>query len=344
MTLYLNTIVHADALTFLRGLPDKCVQTCVTSPPYFGLRDYGVVGQIGMEAAPAEYVAAIVNVFREVWRVLCDDGTLWLNLGDSYASSGKGGQSKRNRSANWQPTCSNKGVTYSLPPKSRMMIPARVAIALQDDGWVLRDEIVWSKPSVMPESVTDRTTKAHEMIYMLAKQSRYYYDAAAIAEPAQDWGSRDRSNGKYTSGIVPISGGKHHSLTGGNFSKKYAAAQPHHGGESHRKPYLTRNKRSVWTINAEPFKGAHFATFPPALITPCILAGSPIGSVVLDPFMGSGTTALVARYHGRQYIGCELNAEYITIAQERLRLPFEPRHTPVNDDVSDLPMFAAHTD
>lgn len=334
----LDTITHADALTFLRSLPDQCVQTCVSSPPYFGLRDYGADGQIGLEPTPAEYVAVLVEVYREVRRVLRDDGTAWINLGDSYASGEVGrhdsvqgreidGKRVTSKAEARQQTKLNSG----LPPKNRLMIPARVAIALQDDGWILRDEIIWHKPAPMPESVTDRTTKAHEMIYMLAKSPRYYYDADAIREPLA---------------VSPEDALKKQGRNSGNklhFAETYGDKKP----SGNMKPGALipsnpngRNKRSVWTVNTEPFSGAHFATFPTRLIEPMILAGSPVGGVVLDPFMGSGTTALVARYHGRHYIGCELNAKYVRMAERRLRKPFEIQPAIEEIDMSDLPLFA----
>lgn len=360
-----NVIANTDALTFLCGLPDESINCIVTSPPYYGLRDYGVSGQIGLEATLTEYINTLVMLFREAHRVLRSDGTLWLNLGDSYAagkgqsgSQGAEHQERRNknqRSLNrgyqtpggkkqTRPTDDRAMLrAEGLKPKDLMMIPHRVAIALQDDGWYVRSDIVWHKPACMPESVTDRPTKSHEYIFLLSKSPDYYYDHEAIKEPAQDWGERDRSNGKYTSGNVPIAGGAHGGLRGTpkqdqlgkrtytGFNERYfAQSQP-----------LTRNKRSVWTVNPEPFAGAHFATFPTKLIEPCILAGCPHGGIVLDPFMGSGTTALVARYHGRDYLGSELNPKYVEIALERLRLPFEPRVARHANDLSDLPMFAS---
>ena len=244
------------------------VQTCVTSPPYFGLRDYGHDGQIGLEQTPEEYIKAMVEVFRCVRDVLADDGTLWLNLGDSYGAG-----------------------------KQLFGIPWRVAFALQADGWYLRQDIIWHKPNPMPESVRDRCTKAHEYIFLLSKQERYYFDNESIKVPCkQDWGKRDRTNGKY-----------HNEGSG---------LQPHSGLE---KSYTMANRRSVWSVTTQPYKGAHFATFPPDLIEPCILAGSRAGDTVLDPFMGSGTTAAVAIKHGRKYLGCELNPEYKPLQDERIK-------------------------
>lgn len=253
----MNKIIQGDALTTLRTLPSNSVQTCITSPPYFNLRDYGVPGQIGLEETPELYIAKLVEVFREVRRVLKESGTLWITIGDSYAGSGKGGQSDEKRSENWQPTYANKGlIPRGYKPKDLMMIPARLAIALQQDGYYLRSDIIWNKPACMPESVTDRPTKSHEYVFLLAKSEHYYYDAEAIKEPARDWGTRDRSKGKYTSGLVPIAGGAHKGLTDSNNA------------------VTGRNKRSVWHINPHPYQEAHFATFPPKLVEPCILAGT----------------------------------------------------------------------
>ena len=282
------------------------VQTCVTSPPYFGLRDYGHEGQIGLEQTPEEYIAAMVEVFQCVWDVLADDGTLWLNIGDSYASYRDGKStpdttrgdsngtlvpkgSARNRMAS---TFQGSGIKH----KDLIGIPWMLAFALRADGWYLRQDIIWHKPNPMPESVKDRCTKAHEYIFLFSKSDRYYYDNEAIKYPVkQDWGTRDRSDGKY-----------HNDGSG---------LQPHSGLE---KSYTMANKRSVWTVTTKPYKGAHFATFPTDLIEPCILAGSRTGDIVLDPFMGSGTTAQVALQHGRQYFGCELNEDYKVLQEERI--------------------------
>ena len=301
-------ILIGDVREKLKELPDQSVHCVVTSPPYWGLRDYGKDGQIGMEDTPEEFVANLVNVFREVWRVLRDDGTLWLNLGDSYAGSGKGRNpdgtvhvsamiAKQGSSAGTVMGNVKGGlVPDGLKPKDLVGIPWRVAFALQAEGWYLRQDIIWHKPNPMPESVTDRCTKSHEYIFLLSKSRQYYFDNEAIKEPVkQDWGTRDRTNGKY-----------HNEGTG---------LQPHSGLT---KSYETRNKRDVWTVTTRPFKGAHFATFPPQLIEPCILAGCPPDGTVLDPFFGAGTTGLVAQEHGRNWIGCELNPEYAEIASKRI--------------------------
>lgn len=283
------------------------VQTCVTSPPYFGLRDYGNEGQIGLEETPEEYIKAMVEVFRCVWDVLEDDGTLWLNIGDSYFSTTKGSGGSNPDTSPFQNRKGNENFqgfeTRKLSagetgckPKDLIGIPWMLAFALRADGWYLRQDIIWHKPNPMPESVRDRCTKAHEYIFLMSKSERYFFDNGAIKVPVkQDWGTRDRTNGKY-----------HNQGTG---------IQPHSGLE---KSYTMANKRSVWTVTTKPYKGAHFATFPPDLIEPCILAGSRPDDIVLDPFMGSGTTAQVAIQHGRQYLGCELNPEYKALQDVRI--------------------------
>ena len=294
-------IFTGDCLQVLSLLPSGSVNTCVTSPPYFGLRDYGVDGQIGLEDTPDAFVGRLVEVFREVRRVLRDDGTLWLNLGDSYAANRayqveqtKGGP--KHGVAQAVSGRSQQASDYGLKPKDLIGVPWRVAFALQADGWYLRQDIIWHKPNPMPESVTDRCTKAHEYIFLLSKGPRYYFDAEAIKEPAVQAGRvrSDRMGGnKYVEGV------------------KHSDGSVFTGSE-------TRNRRSVWTVTTKPFKGAHFATFPPDLIEPCVLAGAPIGGTVLDPFFGAGTTGLVAQKHGRRCVGIELNPEYVEIAKARL--------------------------
>ena len=279
------------------------VQTCVTSPPYFGLRDYGVDGQIGLEPSPDAYVAQMVEVFRAVREVLAGDGTVWLNLGDSY--TGNGGQSPqtgplfKGRRRQRENIClSPRRAFEGLKRKELIGIPWRVALALQADEWYLRSDIIWHKPNPMPESVTDRPTKAHEYLFLLSKSERYYYDAEAIREP--DSGQDHPRN--VLDRLEP---------TGGLMS-------PHRGiRRAEGRVGMGRNRRSVWTVPTTPFPGAHFACFPPALIEPCILAGSPAGGVVLDPFMGSGTTAQVATRLGRNFIGCELNPKYVELHEMR---------------------------
>lgn len=306
-------ILQGDCRDVLGSLPDGSINCCVTSPPYFGLRDYGVEGQLGLEPTPDEFVSAMVEVFREVRRVLRDDGTLWLNLGDSYANAGKWGGSTGGKHASALHGNSGIGrrlLTTGLKPKDLIGIPWRVAFALQADGWYLRQDIIWHKPNPMPESVTDRCTKAHEYIFLFAKSERYYFDADAIKEPSvQDpkvfgRGGATASRGKQ--GYAAASGGKQNR-----------AQRDTSGG------YGTtgfRNRRSVWTVRTRPFAGAHFATFPPDLIEPCVLAGCPVDGTVLDPFFGAGTTGLVAQKHGRNCVGIELNPDYIAIANERLGL------------------------
>ena len=280
-------------------------QMCVTSPPYFGLRDYGHEGQIGLEQTPEQYIAAMVEVFQCVRDVLAEDGTLWLNIGDSYTS---GGRTWRDADAK------NKGraMDYRAPtpeglkPKDLIGIPWLLAFALRADGWYLRSDIVWAKGNPMPESVMDRPTRSHEYIFLLTKRERYFYDHEAVKEPAVS----DHPSGN---------GFKRDARQ--SFQNADGTAR---GNEMQWKDVGgKRNRRSVWHVNAKPYKGAHFATFPPALIEPCILAGSRPGDIVLDPFMGSGTTAAVALQHGRQYLGCELNAEYGALQAERINEAME---------------------
>lgn len=287
-------------------------QMCVTSPPYFGLRDYGHEGQIGLEPTPDEFVAKLVDVFREVRRVLRDDGTLWLNLGDSYAGGSATGK-KRPGSGRADGVVDDRaqrnrngvGFVDGCKPKDLIGIPWMVAFALRADGWYLRQDIIWHKPNPMPESVTDRCTKAHEYIFLLSKSARYFMDPEGLKETVQS----DKGNSKSFRG-----GG---SYTGGNAFNNSATKERETIGLVANETGL-RNKRSVWTVATRPYKGAHFATFPPVLIEPCILAGSRPGDIVLDPFMGSGTTAQVALQHGRQYLGCELNPEYVALQDARL--------------------------
>ncbi len=340
-----HRILIGDCREQLRTLPDQSVHCVVTSPPYFGLRDYGHDGQIGQETSPQEFVEAMVAVFREVHRVLRDDGTLWLNLGDSYAGSGKGRNA--DGTANVDPNSKQatsmgtiignlkKATPDGLKAKDLMGIPWEVAFALRNEGWYLRQDIIWQKPNAMPSSVNDRCTTAHEYIFLLTKKPRYYYDAEAIKEPAiyagDNRGARKDSR----------RGTEANSMSGSTGA--------------------TKNKRSVWTINTKPYKGAHFATFPTTLVEPCILAGTSeygccadcgtsyvrvvektesedittivtvgwerdcscattevVPCTVLDPFAGSGTTLAVAKLHGRNGVGCELNAEYAELANLRI--------------------------
>ncbi|MEN5285802.1 site-specific DNA-methyltransferase [Stenotrophomonas lactitubi] len=319
-------MIHVgDCLEVMRGMAAGSVQTCVTSPPYYGLRDYGVAGQIGLEDTPAEYVARLVAVFREVRRLLRDDGTLWLNLGDTYTQSGRGqegaavtleGNTGRNRSAALGALGAMGGriSVQGLAPKKMIGIPWRVAFALQEDGWFLRQDIIWAKPNPMPESVTDRCTKAHEYLFLLSKSPRYFFDMEAIKEPSAG-GNNYPPNGGPVPG-QPAQSRLRPSVPRGGFDGKTNALP---GREAFRATSEKRHKRSVWNVATTPFKEAHFATFPEQLIEPCILAGAPAGGVVLDPFMGAGTTAVVAERLGRQWLGCELNAEYAAIAQTRIQ-------------------------
>jgi DNA modification methylase len=284
----------------------------VTSPPYYGLRDYGHDGQIGLEKTPEEYIAAMVEVFRCVWDVLADDGTLWLNIGDSYAMASmrgensvfSGGVGAHAGYKTGSVKLGKRSIPFGLKAKDLIGIPWMLAFALRADGWYLRQDIIWHKPNPMPELVQDRCTKAHEYIFLLSKSQSYYFDNEAIAEPlaassvarlaqptlAKQTGS-DRVPGKTNGNMKAVGNGE------------------------------TRNRRSVWTVTTKPYKGAHFATFPPDLIEPCILAGAPAGGVVLDPFMGSGTTAAVAIANGRNYLGCELNPAYKELQDARIGTP-----------------------
>ncbi len=330
-------------------IPDQSVQTCITSPPYFGLRDYGVAGQLGLENTPDEYVAKMVEVFREVYRVLRDDGTLWLNLGDSYAGSGKGGGgSYGSERKQWEDSNASNGAlpvyrgqsvfpgrersesdsTATLKPKNLCGIPWRVAFALQADGWYLRQDIIWNKPNPMPESVRDRCTKAHEYIFLLSKREKYHFDAEAIGEPLAESSVKrlsqpnlpsqqgsDRVPGK-TNGNMKAVGPRFGGNKYGDDAREESRTKS--GNEWKGSETGKRNRRSVWTVTTKPFKGAHFATFPMDLIEPCVLAGSKHGDLVLDPFGGAGTVALAAMKHGRDAVLCELNPEYIEIARTRI--------------------------
>ena len=360
-----------DCIASMRSLPDGCVQTCITSPPYYGLRDYGTATweggdpacdhargrggnlanspastrggagqveeaqtvpfrgdcgkcgarridqQIGLEESPQEYVARLVEVFREVRRVLRDDGTLWLNLGDSYCATDKwgggvsGNTGKHTVHGDDVPSWAvRKRRSYDgVKPKDLLGIPWMVAFALRDDGWYLRSEIVWAKPNPMPESVTDRPTKAHEQVFLLAKNARYFYDADAVAEASNP---ASVEHGKKYGGMPSVNP-KMRGFRDRNDIER--AASTHCGVAPGR---ATRNKRTVWTVATQPFSGAHFAVFPPKLIEPMVLAGSAEGDTVLDPFAGSGTTGMVALRHGRSFIGCELNREYVELARRRI--------------------------
>ena len=347
-------ILVGDCRTVLAGLPDQSVQCCVTSPPYFGLRDYGIAEQIGLEATPEAFVAELVAVFREVRRVLRDDGTLWLNLGDSYSGSGRGGNPEAGTKQGTNAGSQTVGVLYGLGPEDRAAerarmkaqnealragglkpkdligIPWRVAFALQADGWYLRQDIIWSKPNPMPESVQDRCTKAHEYLFLLSKSPTYHCDMAAIAEPAiysglagqdasgyKDAANFDGKHGRFAGNVRPAKGQAAYEA-GDERQRTKAALLANAEKAREEGGYQTRNKRSVWTVATQPFKEAHFATFPPALIEPCILAGCPVGGTVLDPFGGAGTTGLVADRLQRSAILIELNPAYAEMARARV--------------------------
>jgi DNA modification methylase len=297
-------IIQGDCRESLKSLPEDSVNCCVTSPPYFGLRSYGGGGdEIGIEDRVEDYIQSLIDVFREVRRILRPDGTLWLNLGDSYIAQYNvppppqtiGGQ--RGMPSDFIP--GNRKKQKGLKHKDLIGIPWRVALALQADGWWLRQDIIWHKPNPMPESVEDRCTKAHEYIFLLSKKSHYYYDHEAIKEPAHNWGTRDRSEMREGTTDPKL---KHHGLKGKEWEDN-----------------PMKNKRSVWTVNTKGYKGAHFAVYPKKLIEPCILAGCPEGGTVLDPFTGSGTTAIVALENNRNFVGTELNPEYIQLAENRIK-------------------------
>lgn len=289
MTIELDTIYTGDALEVLRGLPDGSVNCCVTSPPYYALRDYGMDGQIGRESSPKEYVSRLTEVFAEVRRVLRPDGTLWLNLGDTYAGRGE----------------------EEIKPKDLIGIPWMAAFALRDDGWYLRNDIIWMKENPMPESVKDRCTRCHEHIFLFSKSKQYFFDYKAISEPVTESTKERLKRG--------IAG-----------SNKYGAPIPgqpkvqtinlprEHGSISDGDINPLRSKRDVWIVNTVPFKGGHYAAYPPKLVESCILAGCPVGGVVLDPFMGSGTTGMVAKQHDRHYVGIEINPEFAALAEARI--------------------------
>jgi DNA modification methylase len=310
------------------------VQMCVTSPPYFGLRDYGHDGQIGLEETPEQYIEAMVEVFRCVKDILADDGVLWVNIGDSYNGSGGQGTKPNIMSQEAAEGRGGKAIRVdSLKPKDLIGIPWMLAFALRADGWYLRQDIIWHKPNPMPESVMDRCTKAHEYIFLLSKSPKYFYDNEAIKEPIQDETalrmlrgvSDSHKNVNGAPGQTPHSMNKPRANVRKEFDSSMGGGGTSFVGHSGYKRAdgtvmvnETRNKRSVWTVNTKPYKGAHFAVFPEELIEPCILAGSRAGDVVFDPFMGSGTTAQVAQQLGRKYLGCELNPDYKPLQDKRV--------------------------
>lgn len=343
---FVADVLTGNCIESMQTLPDKTVNCCVTSPPYFGLRDYGMDEQLGLESTPEEYVAAMVDVFREVKRVLRDDGTLWLNIGDSYcapngrSSSGNSYAKGPNSALKHLSERQDVGIKRSFgdaKPKDLIGIPWMLAFALRADGWYLRQDIIWHKPNPMPESVKDRCTKAHEYIFLLSKSEKYYFDSDAIQEPAapssiKRWAQNIEA--QTGSGRVPGKTNGNMKAVGGSRSKrdsfkregsKRVEVLPGQTCGTHRPNRdesewntETRNRRSVWSVATRPYKGAHFATFPPDLIEPCVRAGCPPNGIVLDPFGGSGTTGGVALRNGRHAILCELNPEYVAIMPERI--------------------------
>lgn len=309
---FINKILHGDCLDVLKTLPDKSIDCCVTSPPYWGLRDYGVDGQLGMETTPEEFVGSLVSVFTEVKRVLKDEGTLWLNLGDSYYGGGWKGAALNENSGDIQKghkgTHCGQNINHDpkhpiIKTKDLVGVPWMTAFALRASGWYLRQDIIWHKPNPMPESVTDRCTKSHEYIFLMSKSQKYYFDYEAIQTDSKAE-SLDRAKHGWSPTKLNVD-------VGGPKNEQFDSM-----GERWVKE--KSNKRDVWTVNTMSYKEAHFATFPEKLITDCIKAGCPKGGVVLDPFMGAGTTAVVARKLNRNFIGIELNPKYIEIANKRL--------------------------
>ncbi|MBU9711084.1 DNA-methyltransferase [Evansella tamaricis] len=326
----LNKIYLGHCLEVLKSLPNEFVNTCVTSPPYWGLRDYGMGEQIGLEETPEQYVSNLVNVFREVKRVLKNDGTLWLNLGDSYFTQrNSNGLSYKNDHLYKHGNNSRRagGKHNELKSKDLVGIPWMVAFALRQNGWYLRSDIIWNKPNPMPESVRDRPTKSHEYIFLLSKSDKYYYDKDVIMEPlAESSVARLNQDLEGQRGSTRANGGaKTNGTMKAVFTPRGSKGVINNSLNTGLRiqnddfvPPINRNKRSVWTISTKPYKEAHFATYPPELVEPCVLAGAPIGGVVLDPFFGSGTTGLVAIRHNRNFVGIELNPKYIKIAEKRL--------------------------
>lgn len=325
----LNTIIMGDSLTVLKEMESESVDACITSPPYYKLRDYGVPGQIGLESTPEHYVESLALIFEEVRRILKPDGTLWLVIGDSYAGScGNGYRQAKQRRHTSADNCSLRKLAnrkdIDCKPKDLIGIPWLVAFALRSCGWYLRQDIIWSKPNCMPESVRDRCTKSHEYVFLFSKSSRYYFNAEAISEPIADSSTR-----RY---MQNIEGQKGSNKQPGKTNGPMKAVLPRFGGNKypsnndrdHRKsgneyfPTMRRNKRDVWSVATGGYKGAHFAVFPPALIRPCVLASTKIEGIILDPFMGAGTTAITALEEGRNFIGIELNPQYIEIANKRI--------------------------
>ena len=318
---FINQIINIDCKRGIDQLPDNSIDCVITSPPYWGLRDYGVSGQLGLEVTPQEYVQSLVDIFSRIHRVLKESGTIWLNLGDTY-SAHKDCKSisqtiaKDSRSKSAHVIEKGKSVSHDskvlksagLKNKDLIGIPWRVALALQEYGWYLRQDIIWNKPNPMPESVKDRCTKAHEYIFLITKSSRYYFDHRSILEPAKYDGRKD---------IIMKGSPKYQQVFTGNSPQKLALC-PHERWVETKNGIYMRRKRSVWTVPTKPLKEAHFAAYPIELITPCALAGCPENGIILDPFMGAGTTAIVAKQNNRNYVGFELNPDYIEIANKRI--------------------------
>lgn len=322
-------IICGDALNELKKLADNSIDCCVTSPPYYQLRDYGVEGQIGLEKTLDEYISKLVVIFNEVKRVLKPDGTLWINIADSYAGSGKGRNTNGKHNNKHANSIANRGQRYGnlsktpcCKPKDLLGVPWTLALALRDNGWYLRQEIIWNKPNCMPESVTDRCTKSHESIFLLSKSRKYYFDWQIIQEPCVgfDKSSPRGSKGSFTQNSGRRKGNRKTFRGGGVYTQNSAfnnsieKQNTSHGNEQNSSGL--RRKRSVWTVSTVGSRENHFATFPPKLIEPCILAGCKEGGVVLDPFAGTGTVGRVAKQHNRQFVLIELSSEYIEICKK----------------------------
>ena len=323
-----NTIINGNSLEVLKSLPDNSIDCCVTSPPYYALRDYGCDGQIGLEETPEKYIESLCDVFSEVRRVLTPEGTLWLNIGDSYNGNKVGNTEVVKNKKVSESNNFHKKLWSGAKPKDLIGIPWMLAFTLRSQGWYLRQDIIWQKPNPMPESVTDRCTKSHEYIFLLSKSQKYYFDYEAIQEPCADQSRTNYACGNRTNGINKDRNDNDFGERSKNWKPRtkncqYDGQKPNSFNLSREngepdKEYYVRNKRDVWSVNVKPCSEAHFATYPFELIKPCILAGCPENGIVLDPFMGSGTTAIVARSLNRNYLGVELNPEYIKIAHKRL--------------------------
>ncbi|MDR2903085.1 MAG: site-specific DNA-methyltransferase [Clostridiales bacterium] len=306
-----NKIICGDAVDILRTLPSKSVNCCITSPPYYGLRDYGVAGQIGREESPELYIARLVEVFREVKRVLRDDGTLWIVIADSYADWSYAKKIRFSSKHSIENVATHQEFRASIKPKDMIGIPWSLALALREDGWYLRSEVIWHKPNPVPESCRNRPTRSFEHVFLLSKDYHYYYDQDAVKEPIATGTTARRKravsgNHKYADAAI------------GQPLQTFNRPRLNKSGENMALPD-TRNLRDVWSVSVKPYHGAHFAVFPTELITPCILAGCPAGGTVIDPFFGSGSTGVSAATLGRRYIGIDINPEYCALAEERLR-------------------------